>query len=233
MSVVKIPRWTPCTPERRVSPVGPPTTPPPPHPQAEQSGDHDPPPSAICKREAPSPPAPAPSHTLPRRVSTPGQNWKDSLPPVSSHLPALAVSSEQGTPEKRGSARLSVVSQTTAAATLRMRSNESTQIAGTVSTLVPYRAEHVPKYHGWMQSAELLEQTASEPLSIKKEYEVNNHICRVCRAAFYLEHCYPTPASSRLLLVSQSSMQPRMKKVHVADRAFFRLKPTAGTPFLT
>ena len=39
-------------------------------------------------------------------------------------------------------------------------------------TLVPYRKHHVEKYHQWMCSPELLEATASEPLSLQEEYEM-------------------------------------------------------------
>ncbi|KAI9183502.1 hypothetical protein H9P43_004420 [Blastocladiella emersonii ATCC 22665] len=41
--------------------------------------------------------------------------------------------------------------------------------AGRLS-LVPYLPCHVPKYHEWMQSPELLAATASEPLSLREEY---------------------------------------------------------------
>lgn len=38
--------------------------------------------------------------------------------------------------------------------------------------LVPYYKEHVDKYHEWMQDSWLLQQTASEPLSITQEYKM-------------------------------------------------------------
>ncbi|WWD06069.1 hypothetical protein V865_004154 [Kwoniella europaea PYCC6329] len=53
-----------------------------------------------------------------------------------------------------------------------MRLNENTVIFGDRVILVPYRAEHVPTYHEWMKSPELLELTASEPLSYEEELEM-------------------------------------------------------------
>lgn len=38
--------------------------------------------------------------------------------------------------------------------------------------LVPYRAEHVPTYHGWMTDPWIREATASEPLSEAEEYDM-------------------------------------------------------------
>ena len=38
--------------------------------------------------------------------------------------------------------------------------------------LVPYRPEHVIPYHTWMCNSALLEATASEPLSLLEEYEM-------------------------------------------------------------
>ncbi|ORX41305.1 GNAT domain-domain-containing protein [Kockovaella imperatae] len=53
-----------------------------------------------------------------------------------------------------------------------MRVNENTVICGDKVVLVPYRREHVETYHEWMKSPELLELTASEPLSLEEEYEM-------------------------------------------------------------
>ncbi|XP_046584687.1 N-acetyltransferase 9-like protein [Haliotis rubra] len=51
-----------------------------------------------------------------------------------------------------------------------MRINENTFLCGSKVVLVPYERHHVPKYHTWMQSEELQELTASEPLSLEEEY---------------------------------------------------------------
>lgn len=53
-----------------------------------------------------------------------------------------------------------------------MKINENTRITGDKIVLIPYRKHHVPKYHEWMSSQEIQELTASEPLSIEEEYEM-------------------------------------------------------------
>ena len=53
-----------------------------------------------------------------------------------------------------------------------MKLNIKSKIEGTKVTLVPYREHHVIKYHKWMSDPELLLLTASEPLSIDDEYEM-------------------------------------------------------------
>lgn len=51
-----------------------------------------------------------------------------------------------------------------------MKVNAGTILVGERVTLVPYLHEHVPTYNAWMQSAELLALTASEPLTLDEEY---------------------------------------------------------------
>ncbi|XP_030089299.1 alpha/beta-tubulin-N-acetyltransferase 9 isoform X3 [Serinus canaria] len=53
-----------------------------------------------------------------------------------------------------------------------MKVNQDTVLRGKKVTLVPYTAAHVPRYHEWMQSEELQRLTASEPLSLEQEYEM-------------------------------------------------------------
>ncbi|KFV58183.1 N-acetyltransferase 9, partial [Gavia stellata] len=53
-----------------------------------------------------------------------------------------------------------------------MKINQNTVLQGKRVTLVPYTSAHVPRYHEWMQSEELQRLTASEPLSLEQEYEM-------------------------------------------------------------
>ncbi|MED6276284.1 N-acetyltransferase 9 [Characodon lateralis] len=53
-----------------------------------------------------------------------------------------------------------------------MKINENTLLEGHRAVLVPYNEEHVPRYHEWMKSPELQQLTASEPLSLQQEYDM-------------------------------------------------------------
>ncbi|CAI8597928.1 unnamed protein product [Vicia faba] len=48
----------------------------------------------------------------------------------------------------------------------------SVSLEGKKVILVPYMESHVPKYHEWMQNPSLLQATASEPLSLEQEYQM-------------------------------------------------------------
>lgn len=52
--------------------------------------------------------------------------------------------------------------------------NYETVIVGERCVLVPYRPQHVPTYHSWMQDPDLLEATASEPLTLHEEFEMQS-----------------------------------------------------------
>ncbi|KDN48530.1 hypothetical protein K437DRAFT_293864 [Tilletiaria anomala UBC 951] len=53
-----------------------------------------------------------------------------------------------------------------------MRDNEATVLVGEKCILVPYRRQHVQRYHEWMADPVLQQQTASEPLSLEQEYDM-------------------------------------------------------------
>ncbi|KAL6780939.1 hypothetical protein ACKKBG_A09105 [Auxenochlorella protothecoides x Auxenochlorella symbiontica] len=58
-----------------------------------------------------------------------------------------------------------------------MKANQNLTIEGHKSILVPYRREHVLPYHAWMASPALQEATASEPLTLEEEYEMQQSWC--------------------------------------------------------
>ncbi|KAJ8246413.1 hypothetical protein GJAV_G00267470 [Gymnothorax javanicus] len=55
-----------------------------------------------------------------------------------------------------------------------MRMNEDTLLEGNYVVLVPYSRDHVPRYHEWMSSPELQKLTASEPLTLEEEYDMQS-----------------------------------------------------------
>lgn len=55
-----------------------------------------------------------------------------------------------------------------------MRINENTLLEGKNVVLVPYNPEHVPRYHQWMASPDLQKLTASEPLTLEEEYDMQS-----------------------------------------------------------
>ena len=55
----------------------------------------------------------------------------------------------------------------------RMKTDVRLSSSGRIDVaLVPYRRVHVPAYHTWMQSPSLQTATASEPLTLAEEYEM-------------------------------------------------------------
>lgn len=53
-----------------------------------------------------------------------------------------------------------------------MKINENTLLEGPRVVLVPYSESHVPRYHEWMKSPELQQLTASEPLTLEQEFNM-------------------------------------------------------------
>ncbi|WFD42356.1 hypothetical protein MPSI1_000998 [Malassezia psittaci] len=50
--------------------------------------------------------------------------------------------------------------------------NRTTVLVGENVVLVPYRKEHVPIYHEWLQDETMQQLTGSEPLTLSEEYEM-------------------------------------------------------------
>ena len=53
-----------------------------------------------------------------------------------------------------------------------MHLNATTALLTPTLLLVPYEPHHVPTYHAWMASPELQDLTASEPLTLEQEYDM-------------------------------------------------------------
>jgi RimJ/RimL family protein N-acetyltransferase len=53
-----------------------------------------------------------------------------------------------------------------------MKDNFHLSLVGKNVQLVPYRKKFVPRYHEWMQDEYILAMTASEPLTVEEEYEM-------------------------------------------------------------
>ena len=53
-----------------------------------------------------------------------------------------------------------------------MKDNWNVQVIGKKVILVPYKEHFVPKYHSFMSDEKMLELTASEPLTLEEEYEM-------------------------------------------------------------
>ncbi|XP_035002060.1 N-acetyltransferase 9 [Hippoglossus stenolepis] len=53
-----------------------------------------------------------------------------------------------------------------------MKINENISLEGHRVLLVPYNENHVSRYHEWMKSPELQQLTASEPLTLEQEHDM-------------------------------------------------------------
>ena len=53
-----------------------------------------------------------------------------------------------------------------------MKINSNLVLKGNQISLVPYLQEHVSIYNDWMKDPDILSQTASEPLTLEEEYEM-------------------------------------------------------------
>lgn len=58
-----------------------------------------------------------------------------------------------------------------------MRDNYNIMLMGLKICLVPYREKFVERYHNWMKDPFLLQTTASEPLSLEEEYDMQKSWC--------------------------------------------------------
>ncbi|OAL70244.1 hypothetical protein A7D00_5775 [Trichophyton violaceum] len=73
--------------------------------------------------------------------------------------------------------------------------NENTCVSSSRVLLVPYSKHHVPKYHEWMKDPEIQEATASEPLTLEEEYQMQQ-IWRQDADKLTFITCQPIPSTS-------------------------------------
>lgn len=87
----------------------------------------------------------------------------------------------------------------------------NTALSTTKVLLVPYFPHHVPTYHTWMQDLELQAATASEPLTLPEEYEMQRS-WRTDHDKLTFIVCLPLDDKSRAVkaLASQDDQPERM-----------------------
>ncbi len=54
----------------------------------------------------------------------------------------------------------------------KMAEKKRVSLEGKKVIMVPYMEAHVPKYHEWMLDPALLQATASEPLTLDQEFQM-------------------------------------------------------------
>lgn len=109
-----------------------------------------------------------------------------------------------------------------------MKANEDLCLQGNRVLLVPYEKEFVPLYHSWMQNKTLLEQTATEPLSLQEEYanqvewKQDPHKC-----CFIIVYTRPQPyrvvGDVNLFLLQDDDSDAAEVEVMIADTSCRRL----------
>ncbi|KAI9022180.1 GNAT domain-containing protein [Phycomyces nitens] len=110
-----------------------------------------------------------------------------------------------------------------------MKNNENLVLIGQRTVLVPYKKEHVLQYHEWMKSPFLQEMTASEPLSLEEEYEmqqswhVDNEKCTFILLAL--------PKTSPLTLCEMSVDDIKKNAVMIGDVNIFLNDPDDDQTF--
>jgi len=96
-----------------------------------------------------------------------------------------------------------------------MKLNYETCLIGEKVILVPYRPEHVPRYHEWMKDPDLLEATGSEPLSLEEEVEMQQSWRdddRKCTFIVHSNKCHPMDNS-----ISDDTSQVFRVEEHLDD----------------
>ncbi|KAL0078653.1 GNAT domain-containing protein [Phycomyces blakesleeanus] len=110
-----------------------------------------------------------------------------------------------------------------------MKQNENLVLIGQRTVLVPYKKEHVLQYHEWMKSPFLQEMTASEPLSLDEEYEMQQswHVDEE-KCTFIL---LALPKTSPLTLSEMSADEVKKNAIMIGDVNIFLNDPDNDPTF--
>ena len=106
-----------------------------------------------------------------------------------------------------------------------MRANADTRLAYARVELVPYRAEHVERYHAWMSDEHLLEATASERLSADEELAMQREWARDERKCTFIVRDAATHAmigDCNLFFNDHDDDRACEIEMMIAERAFRR-----------
>ncbi|ORE08189.1 acyl-CoA N-acyltransferase [Rhizopus microsporus var. microsporus] len=110
-----------------------------------------------------------------------------------------------------------------------MKINENLILIGQLVALVPYKPEHVPKYHEWMKSPFLQEMTASEPLSLEEEYEMQQSWHQDDKKLTFIITALPTDSPVHLKDIPKEEVKD--KTVMIGDVNIFFNDPDDDPTF--
>ncbi|KKA27294.1 hypothetical protein TD95_003135 [Thielaviopsis punctulata] len=91
-----------------------------------------------------------------------------------------------------------------------MKLNKDTAVSTPQVLLVPYEPRHVPLYHEWMQDPAIQEATASEPLSLREEFE-NQESWRASADKLTFILCAPLSDAGAAVAAGTADAAPRMR----------------------
>ncbi|KAI9259921.1 GNAT domain-containing protein [Sporodiniella umbellata] len=110
-----------------------------------------------------------------------------------------------------------------------MKINENLVLVGKSIALVPYKKEHVSKYHEWMKSPFLQEMTASEPLTLEEEYEMQQSWHEDEKKLTFIITALPTDSS--VLLKDIPEEEIKEKTLMIGDVNIFFNDPDDDPTF--
>ncbi|KAG1151554.1 hypothetical protein G6F37_005705 [Rhizopus arrhizus] len=110
-----------------------------------------------------------------------------------------------------------------------MKINENLVLVGDLVALVPYKPEHVLRYHEWMKSPFLQEMTASEPLTLEEEYEMQQSWHQDEKKLTFIITALPTDCPVQLKDIPKEEVKD--KTVMIGDVNIFFNDPDDDSTF--